>query len=91
VEDAAGTAVIVFRAQDFSIPTGHLWPLDTLADVGFEVDFSIFPRCRRSLWTADPLRDPRVGTLDGFLRRSKAIAADLLLSVLALIARRARP
>jgi len=43
VEDAAGTAVTSFRAQDFSILNGNLWALETLADVGFEIDSSIFP------------------------------------------------
>lgn len=43
VEDAAGTAVTAFRAQDFSIVASNLWALETLADVGFEIDSSIFP------------------------------------------------
>jgi polysaccharide deacetylase family protein (PEP-CTERM system associated) len=43
VEDAAGTRVTAFRAQDFSIVQQNLWALDVLADVGFEIDSSIFP------------------------------------------------
>jgi polysaccharide deacetylase family protein (PEP-CTERM system associated) len=43
VEDAAGTRVTAFRAQDFSILQDNLWALDLLAEVGFEVDSSIFP------------------------------------------------
>src|SRR5215210_3052508 len=43
VEDASGTAVTIFRAQDFSIGAGNLWALETLAEVGFEIDSSIFP------------------------------------------------
>jgi polysaccharide deacetylase family protein (PEP-CTERM system associated) len=43
VEDAAGTRVTAFRAQDFSILAENLWALDTLAEVGFEIDSSIFP------------------------------------------------
>jgi polysaccharide deacetylase family protein (PEP-CTERM system associated) len=43
VEDAAGCPVTAFRAQDFSIVRENLWALETLADVGFEVDSSIFP------------------------------------------------
>ncbi len=43
VEDAAGTAVTAFRAQDFSILAGNLWAVELLADVGFEIDSSIFP------------------------------------------------
>jgi len=43
VEDAAGTRVTAFRAQDFSIVQDNLWALDVLAEVGFEIDSSIFP------------------------------------------------
>ncbi len=43
VEDAAGTPVTAFRAQDFSIGRANLWALETLAEVGFEIDSSIFP------------------------------------------------
>jgi polysaccharide deacetylase family protein (PEP-CTERM system associated) len=43
VEDAAGERVTSFRAQDFSIRTDNLWALETLADVGFQIDSSIFP------------------------------------------------
>ena len=43
VEDAAGLPVTAFRAQDFSILAQNLWALETLCDVGFEVDSSIFP------------------------------------------------
>ena len=43
VEDAAGTPVTTFRAQDFSVVASNLWALETLADVGFEIDSSVFP------------------------------------------------
>ncbi|MFL5968753.1 MAG: polysaccharide deacetylase family protein [Gaiellaceae bacterium] len=43
VEDAAGTPVTAFRAQDFSITSRNLWALDVLAEVGFSIDSSIFP------------------------------------------------
>ena len=43
VEDASGTRVWAFRAPDFSIHRSNLWALDVLAEVGFEVDSSIFP------------------------------------------------
>jgi polysaccharide deacetylase family protein (PEP-CTERM system associated) len=43
VEDASGTNVTAFRAQDFSIRAENLWALETLAETGFEVDSSIFP------------------------------------------------
>jgi polysaccharide deacetylase family protein (PEP-CTERM system associated) len=60
VEDASGLRVNAFRAQDFSIVAGNLWALDVLADVGFEIDSSIFPmRMRRygiAGWDAQPQR-----------------------------------
>lgn len=43
VEDASGTRVSAFRAPDFSILRDNLWALDVLAEVGFEVDSSLFP------------------------------------------------
>lgn len=43
VEDAAGTSVTAFRAQDFSVLASNLWALETLAEVGFEIDSSVFP------------------------------------------------
>lgn len=43
VEDAAQCEVTAFRAQDFSIVRSNLWALETLAEVGFTVDSSIFP------------------------------------------------
>jgi len=58
VEDAAGMPVTAFRAQDFSILEQNLWALETLAEVGFEVDSSIFPMRSRhygiSGWPLDP-------------------------------------
>ena len=58
VEDAGGTAVTAFRAQDFSILAGNLWALETLAAVGFEVDSSIFPMRARhygiAKWPLEP-------------------------------------
>jgi len=43
VEDACGVRVTAFRAPDFSILPRNLWALETLAELGFEVDSSIFP------------------------------------------------
>lgn len=43
VEDASGTRVTAFRAQDFSVVRENLWAVDVMAEVGFEVDSSIFP------------------------------------------------
>lgn len=43
VEDAAQRPITSFRAQDFSILQNNLWALETLAEVGFTIDSSIFP------------------------------------------------
>lgn len=44
VEDAAGTPVTAFRAPGYSIVNANLWALEVLADAGFTVDSSIYPR-----------------------------------------------
>jgi len=58
VEDASGTAVTAFRAQDFSILAQNLWAIEVLAEVGFEIDSSIFAMKSRhygiSNWRVDP-------------------------------------
>ena len=63
VEDAAGTPVTAFRAQDFSISASNLWAFETLADVGFEIDSSIFPMRTRHYgiagWPLEPHYDRR--------------------------------
>jgi polysaccharide deacetylase family protein (PEP-CTERM system associated) len=43
IEDAAGVAVVGFRAPTFSVTRRTLWALDVLAELGFEYDSSIFP------------------------------------------------
>ncbi len=43
VEEAAGAAVIGYRAPTFSIVRETLWSLDVLRAVGFRYDSSIFP------------------------------------------------
>jgi len=66
VEDAAGTPVSAFRAQDFSIGAENLWALDVLAEVGFTVDSSIFPiRTPRYGIPGWPLGPHTVGLADG--------------------------
>ena len=58
VEDAAGTAVTAFRAQDFSILRENLWAIESLAEVGFEIDSSIFAMRSRhygiAKWRVEP-------------------------------------
>jgi polysaccharide deacetylase family protein (PEP-CTERM system associated) len=43
LEDASGQRVYGFRAPDFSITRSSAWALDTLKEVGFIYDSSIFP------------------------------------------------
>jgi polysaccharide deacetylase family protein (PEP-CTERM system associated) len=43
LEDAAGVAVIGYRAPTFSVVRETLWSLDVLGRIGFRYDSSIFP------------------------------------------------
>lgn len=43
LEDLTGTAVVGYRAPDFSVVADSLWALDVLAEQGFRYDTSIFP------------------------------------------------
>jgi polysaccharide deacetylase family protein (PEP-CTERM system associated) len=43
LEELTGNAVRGFRAPDFSITTDSLWALDTLLELGFQYDSSIYP------------------------------------------------
>jgi polysaccharide deacetylase family protein (PEP-CTERM system associated) len=43
LEDLAGTGVTGYRAASFSITPRSRWALDTLIELGFEYDSSIFP------------------------------------------------
>lgn len=43
LEDISGVPVIGYRAASFSIVKDSLWALDTLIDLGFTYDSSIFP------------------------------------------------
>jgi peptidoglycan-N-acetylglucosamine deacetylase len=64
VEDAAGTRVTAFRAQDFSILQDNLWALDVLREAGFEIDSSIFPLRMKRYGIADWEVAPHVVRLD---------------------------
>jgi polysaccharide deacetylase family protein (PEP-CTERM system associated) len=68
VEDAAGTPVTAFRAQDFSIQAGNLWAFELLADIGFEIDSSIFPMRSRHYGIADWRLEPHYVAVDGTQR-----------------------
>jgi polysaccharide deacetylase family protein (PEP-CTERM system associated) len=61
LEEICGTAVIGYRAASFSITRRSLWALDTLIDLGFKYDSSIFP-IRHDRYGI-PGADPRPGTL----------------------------
>jgi hypothetical protein len=58
VEDAAGTPVTAFRAQDFSVLARNLHALEAMAEVGFTLDSSIFPMRSRHYgipgWRVEP-------------------------------------
>ena len=43
IEDAAGCAVIGYRAPSFSVVKSSLWALDVLIEEGYQYDASIFP------------------------------------------------
>lgn len=43
IEDAAGKAVLGYRAPTFSVVRRSFWALDILAELGFQYDSSIFP------------------------------------------------
>ena len=43
LEDAAGVAVMGFRAPDFSITQANLWVLDVLRGLSFGYDSSVYP------------------------------------------------
>jgi polysaccharide deacetylase family protein (PEP-CTERM system associated) len=43
IEDAAGTAIIGYRAPTFSVIRQTLWSLEVLLEAGFRYDSSIFP------------------------------------------------
>jgi polysaccharide deacetylase family protein (PEP-CTERM system associated) len=43
LEDLIGAAVLGYRAASFSVTRESLWALDTLIDLGFSYDSSIFP------------------------------------------------
>jgi polysaccharide deacetylase family protein (PEP-CTERM system associated) len=43
LEDIIGAPVIGYRAASYSITAKSLWALDTLCDLGFQYDSSIFP------------------------------------------------
>jgi polysaccharide deacetylase family protein (PEP-CTERM system associated) len=58
VEDAAGAAVIGYRAPTFSVVRETLWSLEVLAEAGFRYDSSIFPVVHDRYGIPDAVRFP---------------------------------
>jgi polysaccharide deacetylase family protein (PEP-CTERM system associated) len=58
LEDAAGVAVVGFRAPSFSIVPGREWALDLLIAEGHRYDSSLFPVRRRGYGYPGGRRDP---------------------------------
>lgn len=48
IEDASGISVTAFRAPDFTIFLQNFWALETLTELGFKYDSSIFPMRTRN-------------------------------------------
>lgn len=62
LEDLIGAPVIGYRAASFSITRKSLWALDTLVELGFRYDSSIFPIRHDRYGMADAPREPGVIT-----------------------------
>jgi polysaccharide deacetylase family protein (PEP-CTERM system associated) len=58
IEDAAGIAVIGYRAPTFSVVRETLWSLEVLAEAGFRYDSSIFPIVHDRYGISDAARFP---------------------------------
>ena len=58
IEDAAGVAVVGYRAPTFSMVRTTLWSLEALAEVGFRYDSSIFPIVHDRYGIPDAARFP---------------------------------
>lgn len=66
IEDAAGTAVVGFRAPTFSVMRSTLWSLEVLWEAGFLYDSSIFPILHDRYGISDAPRFPhRVAVTNG--------------------------
>src|ERR1700682_3698584 len=66
IEDAAGTAVIGYRAPTFSVVRETLWSLEVLWEAGFLYDSSIFPIVHDRYGIPDAPRFPhRVSITNG--------------------------
>lgn len=66
IEQAAGQAVVGYRAPSFSITAASLWALEVLAEAGFEYDSSVFPIRHDTYGIPDGPRHPaRIDTPAG--------------------------
>ena len=95
IEDAAGTAVIGYRAPTFSVRRDTLWSLEVLWEAGFLYDSSIFPILHDRYGISDAPRFPHrvtfgngngTGTAKG-LASGNSIA-EFPLSTLSVLGRR---
>ena len=58
LEDLTGTPVLGYRAASYSIIRKSLWALDTLVELGFQYDSSIFPVHHDNYGIPDARREP---------------------------------
>ena len=65
LEDLVGSPVRGYRAASYSVTKKSLWALDTLMDLGFDYDSSIFPITHDRYGIADAPRAPHVATVGG--------------------------
>ena len=60
LEDLLGVPVLGYRAPDFSVVSSTLWALDTLSELGFQYDSSVFPTKQKRYgiggWPTCPVR-----------------------------------
>jgi polysaccharide deacetylase family protein (PEP-CTERM system associated) len=72
IEDAAGAAVVGFRAPTFSVMRNTLWSLEVLWEAGFLYDSSIFPILHDRYGISDAPRFPhRIAITNGHSTTTK--------------------
>jgi polysaccharide deacetylase family protein (PEP-CTERM system associated) len=84
IEDAAGTAVIGYRAPTFSVLRQTMWSLEILIEAGFRYDSSIFPILHDRYGIPDAPRFAHRISVNG----NGSAIAELPLSTVAVLGRR---
>lgn len=79
LEDVTGTAVIGYRAPNFSIVPGFEWAFDILIEEGYLYDSSLFPIRRRGYGYPNSPRSPHL------IRRSSGSIAEFPLATTSLL------